>query len=69
PRDAILIVMRGIRQPDGQAGPYMPGFADSFSDRQMTALLSYVRARYGGGPAWRDLRGRVHALRRGRGQS
>lgn len=69
PRDAILTVLGGIRQPDGRAGPYMPGFADSFSDRQMAALLSFVRARYGGGPAWRGLASRVRALRQGRGQS
>jgi mono/diheme cytochrome c family protein len=69
PRDAILIVLGGIRQPDGRAGPYMPGFADSFSEREMAALLSFVRARYSDGPAWRGLAARARALRQGGGQS
>ena len=62
-RDAILIVLDGIRQPDNQAGPYMPGFAGSFSDAQMAALLTYMRGRYAAGPAWPGLAGRVRGLR------
>jgi mono/diheme cytochrome c family protein len=63
PRDAILIVLDGIRQPPGQAGPFMPGFAGSFTDAQIAELLSYVRARYGAGPAWTDLEQQVRNLR------
>lgn len=67
PRDAILIVLDGIRQPDTQAGPFMPGFAGIFSDAQTAALLAYVRARYTAGPAWPGLAGTVRRLRRREG--
>ena len=69
PRDAILIVLDGISQPNAEAGPTMPGFASSFSDQQMAALLSYLRARYGAGPTWPDLAATVRTLRRSKGRS
>jgi mono/diheme cytochrome c family protein len=59
PRDAILILLDGIRQPDAQVGPAMPGFAGSFSNAQVTALLAYVRAHCSAGPAWPDLAAKV----------
>ncbi len=34
PRDAIHIVLDGIRPGDARAGPWMPGFGDAFSDAQ-----------------------------------
>jgi mono/diheme cytochrome c family protein len=69
PRDAILVVLDGIAQPNARAGPDMPGFAGAFSDAQIAALLSYVRAHHGGGPAWPDLARRVHDLRQAKGRS
>ena len=44
----------------------MPGFAGAFSDAQLTALLLYVRAHYGTGPAWTDLGTMLRDLRRTR---
>ena len=41
----------------------MPGFGDAFTDAQLAALLNYVRAHYGNGPAWPDLETTVHELR------
>jgi len=43
---------------------FMPGFKDSFSDRQVTALVNYLRQRYAGDkPAWRDVEAQVARLR------
>jgi mono/diheme cytochrome c family protein len=42
----------------------MPGFAGAFSDPQLSALLLYVRAHYGNGPAWRDLETQLRDIRR-----
>jgi nicotinate dehydrogenase subunit B len=66
PRDAIQIVLAGIEPPAGQAGPAMPGFADSLTDSQLAALLAYIRAHYGSGPAWAGLEAKVRELRQGR---
>jgi mono/diheme cytochrome c family protein len=68
PRDAIHIVLDGIRPQGERPGPWMPGFRSALSDAQLTALLAYVRAHYGSGPAWTGLKATVRALR-GKGQS
>jgi mono/diheme cytochrome c family protein len=68
PRDAIHIVLDGIPPRDEQAGPMMPSFADAFTDAQAAAVLAYVRAHYGTGPAWPDLEARIPKLRHGKGQ-
>jgi mono/diheme cytochrome c family protein len=68
PRDAVLIVLDGIAQPAGKAGPLMPGFAGSLTDAQIGALLSYVRAHYATGATWPDLDKAAHDLRRDKGR-
>ncbi len=65
PRDVIEIVLQGLNPPTGAAGPYMPAFGDSLTDGQVAAVVAYLRARYGGGPAWPDL---PHAVRTARRQ-
>lgn len=55
PRDTIQIILQGLNPPVGARGPYMPAFADSLSDGQVAAIVGYLRARYGTGPAWPDL--------------
>lgn len=62
-RDAILIMLHGIAPAEERPGPAMPAFGGAFTDAQLAAVLSYVRAHYGGGPAWPDLETRVHDLR------
>lgn len=68
-RDAIFVVLDGIRPPDGQPGPWMPRFDGAFTDAQIAALLGYVRAHYGQGSAWTDLNRRVRDIRRGKERS
>ena len=65
PRDAILILLDGIRPADGATGPTMPGFAGAFTDDQLAALLRYVRAHYGSGPAWTDIAAVLGEIRSG----
>ena len=69
PRNAIFIVLDGIRPPDGQPGPWMPHFGDAFTDAQLAALLGYLRAHYSAAPAWTDLETRVHDIRHSRERS
>lgn len=69
PRDAIFIVLDGIRPPEGQPGPWMPRFDGAFTNAQLASLLAYLRAHYGHGPDWTDLEHRVHDLRHGKERS
>jgi mono/diheme cytochrome c family protein len=64
PRNAIRILLDGIEPGEGKTGASMPGFAGAFSDPQLSALLLYVRAHYGNGPAWRDLETQLRDIRR-----
>lgn len=55
PRDAIQIMLQGLRPPVGPRGPIMPAFADLLNDAQIGALAAYIRARYSDEPAWPGL--------------
>ncbi|CAM2160303.1 cytochrome c [Paraburkholderia tropica] len=56
PDNLLHVLMNGIEQPATEGLGYMPGFKDSFDDRQMAELAGYIRARYAPDePAWRDL--------------
>jgi nicotinate dehydrogenase subunit B len=55
PRNAIQAILQGLTPPTGGAGPYMPGFANSLSDRDVAEIAAYLRARYSDRPPWRDL--------------
>jgi mono/diheme cytochrome c family protein len=68
PRNAILIVLNGIRPSEERAGPWMPGFDGAFTDAQLAALLAYIRAHYGSGLPWTDLATKVSNLRGSRKQ-
>ncbi len=46
-----------------QRAPIMPGFGAVLSDQQITDLLTYLRARFGGSPAWDDVPAAVQAAR------
>jgi mono/diheme cytochrome c family protein len=51
-RNAANIVLSGVRPVEGERSPIMPGFATSMNDEQISALLSYLRARFSNQPAW-----------------
>ena len=63
PRNAILMVLDGIRPGEGRAGPWMPSFEGAFTDTQLATLLAYIRAHYGNGRPWPDLAAQVRNLR------
>ena len=58
--------MHGLRPPAGRAGPAMPAFGDSFSDRQLADITAYLRARFTDKPPWPDSRAAVGAGAQGR---
>ena len=64
PRNAINIVLSGVRPVDGERSPIMPGFADSMSDQQVVALLQFLRRRFSNQPAWTGVEKAVEDARR-----
>jgi mono/diheme cytochrome c family protein len=64
PRNAINIVLSGVRPVDGERSPIMPGFADSMNDQQVTALLQFLRGHFSNQPAWTELEKAVAEARR-----
>ncbi|HEX3954456.1 MAG TPA: cytochrome c [Stellaceae bacterium] len=63
PRNAIRILLYGIRSDGERSGPWMPRFAGAFTDAQLAALLTYIRGHYSSGPSWADLAGKVADVR------
>jgi mono/diheme cytochrome c family protein len=64
PRNAINIVLSGVRPVDGERSPIMPGFADSMSNQQVVALLQFLRSRFSNQPAWAGVEKAVEGARR-----
>ena len=64
PRNTIHVVLDGLWPDPGESGASMPGFAAGLTDKQVTALVDYLRARFTDLPAWRDVPERVAAIRR-----
>lgn len=62
-RNAANIILSGIRPTAGERSPIMPGFADSMSDRQIVAVLDYLRTRAGATP-WSNTADIVRDARR-----
>jgi mono/diheme cytochrome c family protein len=52
PRNAVNIVLSGIRPVQGERSPIMPGFAASMNDDQISALMRFLRARFSNQPPW-----------------
>jgi mono/diheme cytochrome c family protein len=52
PRNAVNIVLSGIRPVEGERSPIMPGFAASMNDDQISTLLRFLRARFSNQPPW-----------------
>ena len=64
PRNTIHVLLNGLWPEPGESGASMPGFAAGLTDKQVTALVDYLRARFTDLPAWRDVPERVAAIRR-----
>jgi mono/diheme cytochrome c family protein len=64
PRDAIQIVLQGLKPPVGRSGPYMPPFGDSLTDAQAAEIVAYLRARYSDQPPWPNLEDQVREARK-----
>ncbi|WP_375414481.1 cytochrome c [uncultured Bradyrhizobium sp.] len=65
PRNVANTVLSGIGPVEGERSPIMPGFATSMDDRQIAALLTYLRARFSDGPAWTGVENTVADARQG----
>lgn len=63
PRNATQTILYGLQPGPGERGPWMPGFAASLTDAQVTAVLTYLRARFTDRAGWPDLDHRVQAIR------
>ncbi|MGA9619892.1 MAG: molybdopterin cofactor-binding domain-containing protein [Serratia proteamaculans] len=64
PDNLINVILQGIAKPATADLGFMPGFKDSFSDRQVADLVNYLRQRYAGDkPAWREVEAQVARLR------
>ena len=64
PRNAIQIILQGVRPEQGVAGPVMPSLGSAFTDAQVADLVAYVRARYSDLPAWPKLEAAVATARK-----
>jgi mono/diheme cytochrome c family protein len=52
PRNAVNVVLSGIRPVTGERSPIMPGFAATMNDEQMSGLLQFLRSRFSNQPPW-----------------
>jgi mono/diheme cytochrome c family protein len=68
PRNLIRIILGGIMPPEGEKGPIMPGFADVLTDRQLAALVGYLREQFSEHSAWPDVAARVREISSGEEQ-
>jgi mono/diheme cytochrome c family protein len=64
PRNAANVILAGIRPASGERSPIMPGFANSMTDDQIAALLTYLRSRFSTQPAWSGVEQIVRDARR-----
>ena len=62
-RNAIHVIMEGLRPEGVEPGAWMPGFAGELTDTQIVALVDYLRARFTGRPAWQDVTQQIAAIR------
>jgi mono/diheme cytochrome c family protein len=64
PRNAVNIVLSGVRPVEGERSPIMPGFASSMNDGQIASLLNYLRARFSNQSAWTGVEKTIEDSRR-----
>lgn len=65
-RNLINVVLWGLPPSNGLRSPIMPGFSEAMSDEQLRALVTYVRQRFGDGPAWTNIDQDIRDARTGR---
>jgi mono/diheme cytochrome c family protein len=61
PIDTVRVILEGIEPAPGEAGPWMPSFAGSFTAGQLVELLAELRARFSTRSAWA---GEARAIRK-----
>jgi mono/diheme cytochrome c family protein len=63
-RNLAHIILEGITPPQASPAAMMPGFADTLSDAQVVALMTYLRSSFSDRPLWDDVEGSVRRVRR-----
>jgi nicotinate dehydrogenase subunit B len=63
PRNLIHIILEGIEPPAGAPAALMPGFGAAFTDEQLAALITFVRANFSDQPAWNGVQDQVRKVR------
>ncbi len=63
PANLIRIVLQGMAPPDGESGPFMPGFSTELTDEQLVALVTYLRSDFSDHPAWQNVAREVRRAR------
>jgi mono/diheme cytochrome c family protein len=63
PRNLAHVILEGIRPPLTSPAAEMPGFADALTDRQVAALMTYLRGTFSDQPAWNAVEDRVRHVR------
>ncbi len=67
-RNAIRVILKGLAPEAGDKGPLMPGFASELTNKQVAALVDYLRAQFTDRPAWSDVAGQVSGVRQSKEQ-
>jgi mono/diheme cytochrome c family protein len=62
-RNLMRIVRGGIHPAANEAGRWMPGFGDTLTDEQLTALATWLRRQAADAPPWPDLAETVRKTR------
>ena len=65
PRNIINMVLWGLPAADARHSPIMPGFANVLTDRQLSALITYVRAKFSNRPPWTGINEDIQNARDG----
>jgi mono/diheme cytochrome c family protein len=62
-RNLSHVILEGIDAPKATPAALMPGFGAMLSDRQIAALMAYLRTTFSQQPAWSGLEDTVRAVR------
>src|SRR5262245_14985911 len=62
-RNLANVILEGIDPPKASPAALMPGFAAALTDKQIVALMAYLRTTFSDQPAWSRLEDTVRAAR------
>jgi len=62
-RNLAHVILEGITPPERSPAALMPGYAEVFTDGQITALMAYLRRTFSDQPTWGGLDETVHEAR------